>query len=170
VRLARTLVASAAAVLVFVAGSASANPHSTDPMDWLIQHVCADLADRPIAFDSYYGCPAGSRERRLGLNDPMPYLRHDQPGKNEDHPDGYQRHDAHPMIDVHTQTVVSANDFDFDYVEPYGGMHPGDGDGFDLCRVANGYVTGAVRATAVVIPKRSSGPIASHTVVGSSFQ
>jgi hypothetical protein len=72
----------------------------------------------------------------------MPFLRHDQPGKNEDHPDGYQRHDAHPMIDVHTRTVVSANDFDFDYIEPYGAMHPGDGDGFDLYRVANGYVTG----------------------------
>jgi hypothetical protein len=37
---------------------------------------------------------------------------------------------------------VSANDFDFDYFEPYGAMHPGDGDGFDLYRVANGYVTG----------------------------
>jgi len=138
----RTAVGVVAALLLFGAGSALSNTHSTDPMDWLIQHVCVDSTDQPIAGDPYYGCPASSRERRLGLHDPMPYLRHDQPGRNGDHPDGYQRHDAHPMIDVHTRTVMSANDFDFDYFEPYGAMHPGDGDGFDLYRVANGYATG----------------------------
>jgi hypothetical protein len=132
----------ATGLLLFAADSALANPHSTDAMDWLIQHVCVDFADQPIAADPYYGCPAGSRQRRLGMHDPMPYLRHDQPGKNGDHPDGYQRHDAHPIIDVHTRTVVSANDFDFDYFEPYGTMHPGDGDGFDLYWVADGYASG----------------------------
>jgi len=66
-------------------------------MDWLIQHVSVDSGDRRIAVDPYNSCPAGSRERRLGLNDPMPYLRHDQRGKNGDHPDGYNRHDARPM-------------------------------------------------------------------------
>jgi hypothetical protein len=129
-------------LLLFSAGSASARPHSTDPMDWLIQHVCVDAANRPIAVDPYNGCPAGSRERRLGLSDPMPYLRHDQPGRNGDHPNGYHRVDSHPIIDVHTRTIVAANDFDFDYVAPYGAMHPGDGDGADLYRVANGYATG----------------------------
>jgi hypothetical protein len=138
----RILAGAAAALALFGAGSALANPHSVDPMDWLIQHICVGSTDRPIAADPYYGCPAGSRERRLGLRDPMPYLRHDQPGRNGDHPDGYQRHDAYPIIDVHTRTVVSANDFDFDYVEPYAAMHPGDGDGFDLYRVANGYASG----------------------------
>lgn len=72
----------------------------------------------------------------------MPYLRHDQPGKDGDHPNGFQRLDSHPIIDVHTQTIIAANDFDFDYVEPYGPMHPGDGDGFDVYRVANGYTSG----------------------------
>jgi len=110
-------------------------------MDWLIQHVCVDAANRPIAVDPYNGCPADLRERRLGLEDPMPYLRHDQPGKNG-HPNGFHRNDAHPMIDVHTRTTVAGNDFDFDYIQPYGTMHPGDGDGFDLYRVTNGYATG----------------------------
>jgi hypothetical protein len=111
-------------------------------MDWLIQHVCVNASDQPIAVDPYGGCPAGSRQRRLGLHDPMPYLRHDQPGRNGDHPSGYQRHDARPIVDVYTRTVVAAIDADFDYFQPYGVMHPGDGDGFDLYRVANGYATG----------------------------
>ena len=58
------------------------------------------------------------------------------------HPLGFQRHDAYPIIDRRYGEVVSANDFDFDYSEPYGVMHPGDGDGYDVYRVANGWVTG----------------------------
>ena len=58
------------------------------------------------------------------------------------HPLGFQRHDAYPIIDRRYGGVVSANDFDFDYSEPYGVMHPGDGDGYDVYRVANGWVTG----------------------------
>src|SRR5215472_12357138 len=38
-----------AVVLLFAADSASAHPHSVDPMDWLIQHICPDSAGRPIA-------------------------------------------------------------------------------------------------------------------------
>jgi len=128
--------------LLFSTAPAFSNTHSNDPMDWLIQHVCVDASNKPIPADPYNGCPAGSRERRLALGDPIPYLRHDQPGKNNDHPDGFQRHDARPMIDMHAGTIVSANDFDFDYIEPYGIMHPGDGDGFDLYRVVDGYVGG----------------------------
>jgi len=119
----------------------AARIHSTDPMDWLIQHVCANAADQPIAVDPYGGCPAGSHERRLRLADPLPYFRHDQPGPNGDHPNGYQRHDSRPIVDVHTHTVVVANDMDFDYTAPYGPMHPGDGDGDDLYRVVDGYAT-----------------------------
>ena len=44
-----------------------ARPHSTDPMDWIIQHVCADRADKPVPADPYYGCPAGTSESRLKL-------------------------------------------------------------------------------------------------------
>jgi hypothetical protein len=130
------------ALLLFASSSASARPHSVDPMDWLVQHICADSANRPIAVDPYDGCGAGSLERRLRLGDPMPYLRHDQPGKDSDHPNGFQRLDSHPIIDVHTRTIVAANDYDFDYVDSYGSMHPGDGDGFDVYRVTNGYTTG----------------------------
>ncbi|MGH7046426.1 MAG: hypothetical protein ACREE2_08555 [Stellaceae bacterium] len=122
--------------------AAAARTHSTDPMDWLIQHVCANAANQPIAVDPYGGCPAGSHERRLGLADPLPYFRHDQPGPNGNHPNGYQRHDSRPIVDVHTHRVVVANDMDFDYTAPYGMMHPGDGDGYDLYRVVNGYATG----------------------------
>jgi hypothetical protein len=128
-------------------GSALAEPtaartHSTDPMDWIIQHVCAGAGDEPVSADPYDGCPAGTHERRLKLGDPLPYYRHDQPGGKNNHPFGYQRHDAYPLIDRHYGGVISANDYDFDYFEPYGVMHPGDGDGFDVYRAANGYVTG----------------------------
>jgi hypothetical protein len=34
-----------------VFGSAATRPHSADPMDRLIQHICADMADRPITVD-----------------------------------------------------------------------------------------------------------------------
>lgn len=111
-------------------------------MDWLIQHVCADELNKPIAVDPYGGCPAGTHERRLAVGEDLPYYRHDQPGQNRDHPLGFQRHDAYPLVDRRYGGVFSANDFDFDYVEPYGVMHPGDGDGFDVYRVAKGWVTG----------------------------
>jgi hypothetical protein len=122
---------------------AEARPHSLDPLDWIIQHVCAaDLTDAPVSADPYDGCPSGSHERRMKVGDPMPYYRHDQPGANGNHPLGFQRRDAYPLIDRHYGGIVSANDFNFDYSEPYGQMHPGDGDGYDVYRVANGYVTG----------------------------
>jgi hypothetical protein len=60
------------------------SPHSVDPMDWLIQHIYADSANRPIAVDPYESCGVGSVERRLQLDDPMPYLCRDQPGKDGD--------------------------------------------------------------------------------------
>ncbi len=109
-------------------------------MDWIIQHVCADASDKPTPVDPYGGCPPGTRDRRLNINEPMPYYRHDEGDRG--HPLGFQRHDAYPIIDRHYGGVVSANDFDFDYSEPYGVMHPGDGDGYDVYRVANGWVTG----------------------------
>jgi len=120
---------------------AHARGHSTDPWDWIIQHVCADAADRPIPADPYDGCPSGMHERRLKLGDPIPYLKHDQPDSS--HPHGYQRHDSYPLADRHFGGVISANDFDFDYREPYGVMHPADGDGYDVYRVADGYVSGS---------------------------
>jgi len=126
---------------VFLLSAAPATAHSTDPWDWIIQHVCADASDRPVPADPYNGCPSGTHDRRLKLGDPMPYLRHDQPVPG--HPDGLQRHDSYPLVDRHYGGVVSASDFDFDYHEPYGVMHPGDGDGYDVYRVANGYVGGS---------------------------
>lgn len=119
-----------------------ARAHSADAMDWLVQHVCVDASDKPTPVDPYEGCPPGTRERRLDINEPMPYYRHDKPEPKNGHPLGFQRHDAYPIIDRRYGGVVSANDFDFDYSEPYGVMHPGDGDGYDVYRVANGWVTG----------------------------
>ena len=126
---------------LFTVGPAAARAHSTDPWDWILQHVCADASDRPVPADPYDGCPNGTHERPLKLGDPMPYLRHDQPAPG--HPDGFQRHDSYPLVDRHFGGVVSASDFDFDYHEPYGAMHPGDGDGYDVYRVSDGYVSGS---------------------------
>ena len=120
---------------------AHAGAHSTDPWDWIIQHVCADASEHPVPVDPYDGCPSGTHERRLKLGDPMPYLRHDQPAPK--HPRGLQRHDSYPLADRHMGGIVSATDFDFDYREPYGVMHPGDGDGYDVYRIMDGYVSGS---------------------------
>jgi hypothetical protein len=129
-----------AAFALLAAEPSAARAHSTDAMDWLIQHVCADASDKAAPVDPYGGCPAGTHERRLNINEPMPYYRYDEGDRG--HPLGFQRHDAYPVIDRHYGGVVSANDFDFDLFEPYGVMHPGDGDGYDVYRVANGWVTG----------------------------
>jgi hypothetical protein len=117
-----------------------ARPHSTDPMDWLIQHICADKADKPVPADPYDGCPAGTSERRLKLGEPLPYYRHDEPDEKHNRPLGLQRRDNYPLIDRHYGGVFAANDFDFDIFGPYRVFRPGDG--FDVYRVVNGYVTG----------------------------
>ena len=124
-------------VLADNAPPAATRVHSTDPMDWIIQHVCADASDHPVAADPYYKCPAGTKERRLQIADPLPYLRHDQPKPNRPH--GVQRHDAYPIQDRRYGGIVSANDFDFG--ESYGTMEPGSGDGYDLYRVIDGWVS-----------------------------
>lgn len=130
------------ALALAAAKPCAATEHSTDPMDWLIQHVCADAADKPIPTDPYGGCPAGTHERRLALGEDLPYYRHDQPGPNGNHPFGFQRHDAYPLIDRHYGGVISVNAYDFDIVGPYGNFSPSSGDGFDIFRVAGGYATG----------------------------
>lgn len=138
----RNLIAAASLLAPpLMVDSAHAREHSTDPWDWIIQHICADASDQPVAADPYDGCPDGTRERRLKLGDPMPYFRHDPPAPG--HPLGVQRHDSYPLVDRHYGGTVSANDMDFDYHEPYGRMHPGDGDGYDVYRVADGYVSGS---------------------------
>lgn len=140
-RLVRRLSVFVAFALV-AAEPSPARAHSADPMDWIIQHVCADASDKAVPVDPYGGCFRGTHERRLNINEPLPYYRHDESGQKSGHPLGLQRHDAYPIVDRHYGGVVSANDFDFDYSEPYGVMHPGDGDGYDVYRVANGWVTG----------------------------
>jgi hypothetical protein len=131
--------ASGLLALLLVAGTTPALAHSSDPWDWLIQHVCADTADRPVPADPYDGCPSGTHERRLKLGDPLPYLRHTPP--NKDHPLGAQRTDSYPLIDVHTGQTISANDFDYDFFEPFGRFKPGGGDGYDVYWVSNGFVS-----------------------------
>lgn len=84
---------------------------STNPWDWIIQHICADASDSPVAVDPYGGCPAGTRDRRLTLNDQLPYWKHDQPTAKSS--DGAQRHDSHPLPDRQFGGSISANDFDF---------------------------------------------------------
>ena len=141
----RRRIASPMTALVFgpllMVGSAGVRAHSTDPWDWVVQHVCADTSDHPVPADPYAGCPNGTHERRLKLGDPMPYLRHDQP--NPRHPQGVQRHDSYPLADRHFGGVVSADDFDFGYEASSRVIHPGGGDGYDVYRVADGYVSGS---------------------------
>lgn len=136
--------ASMAALSLLLPSAAESKPHSTDPWDWIIQHVCADSSDQPIPADPYGGCPAGTHERRLKLGDPMPYVRHDQPGPGR--LDGFHRHDSYPLVDRHFGGVVSANDREAGYHEPPGLMRPDVGVGYGEYRVADGYVsTGGTR-------------------------
>ena len=137
-----TLGVSASGILGAAAEPAPARPHSTDPLDWLIQHVCADSADKPVPADPYDGCPAGTHERRMKLGDPFPYFRHGPPGRKGNHPQGLVRRDAYPLIDLRDGGITSANDFDFGYEGAYGRFRPADGDGYDVYRVWKGYVTG----------------------------
>jgi hypothetical protein len=137
---ARLILLGSLAAGVFAAEPSSAQT-STDPWDWIIQHVCADASNLPVPADPYYGCPAGTHNRRLIRGDPMPYSRHDQPWPG--YPNGYQRHDAYILLDQRRGSLVSANDFDFDYYAPYGVFYPGDGDGYDVYRVVGGYVSGS---------------------------
>ncbi len=109
---------------VLGAEPSAARAHSTDAMDWLIQHVCADKEDNLVSVDPYGGRPAGTHERRLALGEDLPYYGHDQPEPG--HPLGLQRHDDHPLVDRHYGGIFSANDFDFVYVGPYGPFHFGD--------------------------------------------
>jgi hypothetical protein len=121
----------AAALLLFVFGSAATRPHSADPMDRLIQHICADTADHPITVDLMpvvrpfrasvgFGCVTQCPTCAMTAGQERRPPRRFSPGR-------FARDGRCPY-----QTVVAANDFDFDYVEPYGAMHPGDGDGFDI--------------------------------------
>jgi len=110
-------------------------------MDWLIQHVCVDSDDRPIAMDPYMGCPANSKERRLKIGDLMPYMRHDQPAPNGAHPNGFQRHDSYPIKDLRYGGMAIANDFDFAFENPYAEMYLQDGNGYDLYYVEDGWAS-----------------------------
>ena len=106
---------------------------STAPWDWIIQHICADASNRPVAVDPYGGCPAGTQDRRLGLQDSLPYWKHDQPTAKS--PNGTQRHDLHPLRDRQFGGIISANDFDPH--QPTSAAH----HGYDVYRAVDGYVS-----------------------------
>lgn len=108
--------------------------------DWLIKDVCADASNTPVPTDPYYGCPAGTTERDIQVGEPLPYINHDQPQAG--HPDGYQRRDAYPVIDK-TGNPLIVNAMDFGYDRPYGTFEAGDGDGYDLYTIRNGWVSAA---------------------------
>ena len=104
---------------------------STDPWDWIIQHICANATNKPVGADPYYGCPAGTTNRRLQLGDPMPYERHDQPS-SVGGPWG-MRQDSYPLTDLHFAGSISAN-------ERAPRNYTGVG-GYDVYRVESGYVS-----------------------------
>jgi hypothetical protein len=108
--------------------------------DWITKDVCADISNRPVAADPYYGCPAGTTQRDIAEGEELPYINHDQPGPNGDHPNGYQRRDAYPVTDLSGNPLV-VNEYDFDYFQPYFTFEAGDGDGYDLYSIRNGWVS-----------------------------
>jgi len=107
--------------------------------DWVIKNVCADAMNTPTAADPYYGCPSGTVERDLQPGEALPYLNHDQPQAG--HPDGFQRRDAYPVID-NSGNPLAVHLVDFGYDRPYGTFEAGDGDGYDLLVIRNGWVSG----------------------------
>ena len=131
-----------AAALFWPVVSATTANSSTLPIeyDWLLKDVCADATNTPVAADPYYGCPAGTTERDIQVGEPLPYINHDQPQVG--HPDGFQRHDAYPVIDS-TGNPLVVNALDFGYDRPYGTFEAGDGDGYDLYRIRNGWFSAA---------------------------
>jgi hypothetical protein len=106
--------------------------------DWLLKNVCADASNRLVAADPYYGCPAGTTERDIQIGEPLPYLNHDQPQAG--HPDGYQRRDSYPVLDK-SGNPLAVNAMDFGYDRPYGTFEAGDGDGYDLLTIRNGWAS-----------------------------
>jgi hypothetical protein len=108
--------------------------------DWITKDVCVDNSNQPVAADPYGGCPAGTTQRDIAEGEKLPYINHDQPDAS--HPKGYQRHDAYPVSDLSGNPLV-VNELDFDYDQPYGTFRAGDGDGYDLYRVRNGWVSAA---------------------------
>ncbi len=133
---------AAATLIVSCCVAASAMCAATPPVgsDWITKDVCADSSNRPAAADPYYGCPAGTTQRDIAEGEELPYINHDQPGPNGDHPNGYQRRDAYPITDLSSNPLV-VNEFDFDYFQPYFTFEAGDGDGYDLYSIHNGWVS-----------------------------
>jgi hypothetical protein len=108
--------------------------------DWLLKNGCADASNTLVAADPYYGCPPGTTERDIQIGEALPYINHDQPQTG--HPDGYQRRDAYPVLDKLGNSLV-VNAMDFGYDRPYGTFEAGDGDGYDLLTIRNGWVSAA---------------------------
>ena len=131
-----------ATVVVSLCTAVPAIGAATPPVgsDWITKDVCADSSNRPVAADPYDGCPAGTTQRDIAEGEELPYINHDQPGPSGDHPNGYQRHDAYPVTDLSGNPLV-INEFDFDYFGPYFTFEAGDGDGYDLYSIRNGWVS-----------------------------
>jgi hypothetical protein len=106
--------------------------------DWITKNVCVDASNRPVLADPYGGCLPGTTERDIQIGEALPYLNHDQPYTG--HPDGYQRHDAYPVLDK-SGNPLTVVEMDFGYDRPYGTFEAGDGDGYDLYSIHNGWVS-----------------------------
>ena len=86
--------------------------NSSAVTDWIVKDVCVDTLNRPVPFDAYYACPAGTVRRKIQPGDPLPYNNFDQGGK--------QGADAFPLFDargnplyVHTIENPPYNQFHF---------------------------------------------------------
>ena len=133
------LAAVASACLAILTHSNAAHSAALPSVyDWITKDVCADASNQPVAADPYDGCPAGTTERDIQIGEALPYLNHDQPYTG--HPDGYQRHDAYPVLDKSGNPLIVV-EMDFGYDRPYGTFEAGDGDGYDLYSINNGWVS-----------------------------
>ncbi len=90
--------------------------------DWITKDVCTDASNQLAAADPYDGCPAGTTQRDIQIGEALPYLNHDQPYTG--HPDGYQRHDAYPVLDKAGNPLIVV-EMDFGYDRPYGTFEAG---------------------------------------------
>ncbi len=122
-------------------------PSPSDPLNWLVEHICVGTFGNILSVDPYPSCPPGSRERRLTVGDPLPYFRHDQSYSLSNRSLGFQRFSAYPIIDYgvnNSPSIAAVMDGDFNYATPYGTFEAEDGDGGDLYRVIDGWVSGGI--------------------------
>jgi hypothetical protein len=117
----------------FAANSARGGQAPASAIDLLIQKVCVDRGGKVLPVDPF-ACRDPDRLRPLRIGEALPYHHHDQPRPG--HPEGVQRKDSYPMLDLRGRLLVVST-FDF---EPFGRFKAW-GDGYDIYVVRDGWAS-----------------------------